>query len=245
MKYSQIAIALALTGALASADTLGVYVSAGQWNAAYSGDIQNGADQVNIERDLGLSDDNQNTYSIAFEHPVPLLPNLKLRHQDLQTNGSSVLTRSFTYGNTTFSVSDTVTSDFDLSHDDYILYYEILDNWVSLDVGLNVKKFNGDVRIETTQNSESDTLDDSIPLLYARANFEFPLTGLSLDVEASGATFSGDSFIDMQAALRYETDALFYAELGYRRISLNADDVSGINVDLAIDGAFLNFGLHF
>ena len=110
---------------------------------------------------------------------------------------------------------------------------------------MNVKKFNGDVRIETTQNSESDTLDDSIPLLYARANFEFPLTGLSLDVEASGATFSGDSFIDMQAALRYETDALFYAELGYRRISLNADDVSGINVDLAIDGAFLNFGLHF
>lgn len=245
MKYSILALGLAMTGAMASADMLDVYVGAGKWDANYSGDIQNGTDNVNIENDLGLVDDKQNTRFIAFEHPVPLLPNIKLRRQDLQTSGSSVLTRSFTYGNTTFNVSDTVNTDFDLSHDDYILYYELLDNWVSLDVGVNIKKFNGDVRIQTTQNTESDTLDESVPMLYARANFEFPLVGWSLDVETSTINYSGDSFLDIQAALRYEGDALYYAELGYRKMSLKANDISGVNIDLSIDGAFLNIGFHF
>jgi outer membrane protein len=229
----------------AMADTLGVFVGAGRWDTNYSGSISKGADQIDIESDLGLSGEGQNYYFAAFEHPVPLVPNIKIKRQDLRVNAVSTLTRSVTYGGTTFNASDTVTTDLDLGHYDYILYYEVLDNWVSLDIGVDVKHFDGDVDLHTTTDRVNDDLDDMIPLLYARAQFEIPATGFSVDIEGSGISYGGNSFTDIRAALSYESDLGFFASLGYRSLDVSADNVGNLVADVTIDGAFLEAGFHF
>ncbi len=242
-------IALSLVGCLltpfAWADTIGIYVGGGQWKLDPSGDISKGSDTININTDLGLGKKNQNAYYIALEHPIPALPNIKLQRQDMSLTAVHTLSRSIEYGGQTFVLNDTVTSDLDLGYQDIILYYEILDNWVSLDLGLNVKNFDGAVSISSSTESVSDNLNEFVPMLYGRAKFELPTTNFYVDVEASVISYSGDSFSDLRTAIGYESDMGLGAELGYKRLQLNIDNLSGITSDLTFDGYYLNLNFHF
>ncbi|MFI7968725.1 hypothetical protein ACFMKD_32770, partial [Acinetobacter baumannii] len=58
--------------------------------------------------------------SLAVEHPIPFIPNAKIRYVNLDTE-----TKSETLGQANYKV--------DLDHSDFILYYELLDNIVSVD----------------------------------------------------------------------------------------------------------------
>jgi outer membrane protein len=96
---------LSLLSASAQADTLiGIYA---------------GADGiVNTGSSNNISADNKvvGSYYLVFEHPVPLIPNVKLRYTQLDQSGSN--------GNSV----------------DGIGFYEVLDNIVKLDVGLGAKR---------------------------------------------------------------------------------------------------------
>ncbi len=242
-------VALACVGYLispfAAADTLGVYIGGGQWKLDPSGGISKGPDTIDLNTDLGLSKESQNNYYVALEHPVPGLPNIKLQRQDLSLAATNVLTRTIDYGGQTFVVNDTVTSDLDLGYQDIILYYEILDNWVSVDVGVNIKNFDGSISISSSTDSVDDSLSEYVPMLYGRAKFEIPSTNFLLDFEASVISYSGDSFSDLRAAVGYESDVGLGAELGYKRIQLNIDNLSGITSDLTFDGYYFDVNFHF
>lgn len=245
----KILVALAFVGylisPLASADTIGVYIGVGQWKLDPSGGISKGPDTIDLNTDLGLTKENQKNYYVALEHPLPMLPNIKIQRQDLSLTSESILTRTINYGGQTFVVNDTVTSDLDLGYQDIILYYEVLDNWVSLDLGVNVKNFDGTIDISSSTDSVNDKLNEFVPMLYGRAKFEIPATNFLLDFEASVISYSGDSFSDLRAAVGYESDIGLGAELGYKRIQLNIDNLSGVTSDLKFDGYYFNVNFHF
>ncbi len=71
-------------------------------------------------------------FPLAFEHPIPFIPNAKIRYVNLDTQ-----TKSETLGQANYNV--------DLDHSDFILYYELLDNIVSVDAGLGATVLNGDI----------------------------------------------------------------------------------------------------
>ncbi len=238
-------LSFAILTPTAKADTVGLYVGAGQWNLDYSGEISQGTDSIDLTSDLGLAEDGQNTYFAAIEHPLPFIPNFKIQRQDANQSAVSTLIRTFDYAGTTFSLNDTITTNLDLGHTDYILYYEILDNWVSLDLGINVKNFDGNISLSTSTDSVSDELDDFVPMLYGRAQFEFPITNFSVDVEASILAAGGDSLTDIKAAVAYESDLGFGAQLGIKRINLEVDDLSDIAANLTFEGYFVNVTFHF
>jgi hypothetical protein len=50
--------------------------------------------------------------------------------------------------------------------------------------------------------------------------------------------------MDAKAALRYGI-GLFFVEGGYRTMNIKVDDVSGIDVDADLSGAFISTGLDF
>jgi len=227
------------------ADSLGITAGVGVWSSDYSGNVSKGTDNINLNSDLGLSNDNQKNYYIAFEHPIPLLPNFKLQRIDNDTSATNTINRSFNYGGQDFNVSDQVTTNMDLGYFDYIAYYQILDNWISLDIGIDVKQFDGSVTIRNSTQTVTDNLNDFIPTAYARAQFEIPATGVTLDVEASGLAFNGDSFSDIKVGVAYESKLGLGAELGYRRINLKVDNLSDINADITFDGLFANVTYHF
>ena len=249
MKKLLSATCLAALAPLAQADTiLGIYAGIGLWQADYGGDT--GVESVDLD-ELGLDDENNNFFYVALEHPIPLLPNIRLQRTAIDSRESATLTRNFTLDDVTFSATDTVVTDLDLSHTDAVLYYEVLDNWVSLDLGLTLRAFDGEATVQsqtTTALRETVDLDAVLPMLYARAQFDLPFTGFSVGADANLITYDGHTLSDASAKIAYAFDATVIdlgVELGYRRMALELDDLDDLNADLTLDGPYAAVTLHF
>lgn len=243
MKKLTLATTLALLSPLAAADSiLGVYAGAGQWQADYSGDA--GDPSINVN-ELGLSEEDNNFYYIALEHPVPIIPNIKLQKMDISSEQTAVINQTFTIDGTTFTAGTEVATDFDLSHMDIVLYYELLDNWVNLDVGLNIRKFDGHVIAVSEFESESVDLDEAIPMVYAKAQFDLPLTGFSMGLEGNVISYDDNRLTDYSAKLHYMFDSVLDLglEIGYREMSLEVDD--DVEADIQLKGPYAALLFHF
>ena len=71
------------------------------------------------------------------------------------------------------SISGTVANEFSIEQTDILAYYEILDNVVSLDLGLNVRLFDMTYMINDDRGtSTSGTVSAPVPMLYGL----FPIT---------------------------------------------------------------------
>ena len=129
---------LSLPG-ISMADTLSVAIGGGMWQADPSGNFRNqsAGDTTNIDvnDDLFWKKEDQTYLFITFEHPVPIVPNVRIMSSNLDYSGSGIA--SFTLNGETFSGN--VASEGSLDQTDILAYWEVLDNVVSLDLGLNVK----------------------------------------------------------------------------------------------------------
>lgn len=243
-------LAAGLTGLLAcaapvSADMLfGVYAKAGGWSQSPSGGFGDNANLFDLEADLGMDSETGSMVSIAVEHFVPLIPNIKVERTDLSFASTGTLTKGITFGGVTFANGAAVTSDIDLSHTDFIFYYEILDNWVSLDIGFNVKVFDGELAVTSGANTGTTDLAVPVPMLYGKAQFDLPFTGLSAGAEGSYIGYDGDSFSDVRGYIGYEFIFGLGVELGIRNISLQFDDLDDAVIDTTFDGAYLSATFH-
>jgi len=253
-KYFLLTVACLLSSVNASADSLlGLYVGAHSWQQNYDGHIRD-LDasnplfnaEIDFNRDLGLDDETGNVVYIAFEHGIPVLPNIKLQHTELEIEATNVPSSPIEYGGKTFSTS--INSESDLSHTDITFYYQVLDNWVSLDLGFTVRLFDGFVSVEDSASPSTfakEEFDAAIPLLYIAAKFDLPFSGLYAGVSANGLGYDGNNFIDYQATLGYESSLGLGLEVGFRSMSLELDDIDDIEADLTIDGGFIGVFYHF
>ena len=72
----------------AQADFLGIYVGAGFWGQDFAGSA---VSDVSIENQLGLADNSGVQAYFRFEHPVPMLPNIRIARSDIEDAGVGVL----------------------------------------------------------------------------------------------------------------------------------------------------------
>lgn len=237
----------ALSAPAVHADTvLGVYAGAGSWNADYSGSAGNPSTSL---KDLGLKDSSNNYYYIALEHPIPLVPNILLEQTNINSEQTAVVSRTFTIDDTEFTANDTIASDFDLSHTDATLYYEILDNWVNLDLGITARKFDGYVRAQSASNPADRVnvkLDQTLPMIYTKVQFDLPFTGFSAGGDVKYISFDGDKITDLSVKVSYLFDSVLDlgVEAGYRQLSLNLDD-NGLRADADLKGPYAAVIAHF
>ncbi|MGH1472338.1 MAG: TIGR04219 family outer membrane beta-barrel protein [Cellvibrionaceae bacterium] len=253
MKKSLAMLGLAglLTAApLVSADTiLGIYAGAGVWKTDFSGEIgDTGLASADLE-DLGLSDEQNSFYYVALEHPVPVIPNIRLQINDINLSESSTITQSFVLDGTTYNVSDDVTSDFDLSHTDATLYYEILDNWLTADLGLTIRQFDGSLHVSSSSSgSVTQTIDETIPMAYLKGQVELPFTGFYVTAIGNFISYDGNTLKELQAGVGYLSDGWVLDlgfEVGLKSMKLELDDVSDIDANIDLSGAYASFNLHF
>jgi len=224
----------------ARADLAGVKAGVGTWNYDVSGSVRYQGTDADIENGFRISDNNEAFFWLAIEHPVPGLPNLKLMHTRLSTDGSGTVNSSFTFGNSTYNVGNDVTSELTLNQTDVILYYELLDTQVHFDLGLNFKVFDGTAKVRSTAAGANEQVDFTgvLPMVYASLSVKLPFTGLSVGVEGSTASYSGNTLSDVMAKVSYVTKAKVGFEVGYRRMNLKLDDLDSFNSDITIDGPF-------
>lgn len=247
MKKTIIAASVSLCLPIMSqADTLGVWVGANGWQQNYDGEVQSGQSNIDIEDELGLDDETNYNYYFALEHPIPIIPNILIQHTELDISASNMLTRNIDFEGITYPIGTTIKTNSDLTHTDATLYYEVLDNWVSLDLGLTARAFEEGVAISEPTAGESELdIDDVIPLLYVAIKFELPLTGLYIRGDANGISYDDDTLIDYKLSIGYETGLGLGLELGYRSFDLDYEDDDNETADVTVDGGYAGIFFHF
>jgi outer membrane protein len=232
-----------------SAPLIDVSVKVGQWQPDYSGELGVGVNTASIE-ELGFDDDSHNTFTLVFQHSLPIFPNVKIWHSDISTNANGTLVRNLQFDNITFSASEDVETKLDLTHTDFTLFYSPLSNWVQLDLGLTGRKFDAKGTITgSVSGTDTETFDDWVPMFYAGTRFDLPLTGLYADATLNTVGYDGNEVSDVTAALGYAIDFVavdMIAQIGYRKFSFKLDEADNdIGIDLELDGLFFNLGFKF
>ena len=244
MKKNIVLLSLSAILALgASADTFGLEMGAAAWASKTSGNIEYKGDSIDLEKDLGYEDLNTNFIWASFEHPIPLIPNIKIQHTKIEDTASKI--SNVTFDNKTFSGN--VSSSLQLNQTDFIAYYELLDNWVNLDVGINGKFIDASVSVNDTSTTPASNknLEYIIPMVYAKARFDLPFSGLSAETDLSYITYEDSEFYDLKGGLLYETSFGLGATAGYRMEKLQLDDISDVNSNIDIKGAYAGLFYHF
>ena len=251
MKKGLIAAALgcALFSVSSQADTIaGVYVGAQVWQT----DTQGGFADSNNTADFNFDDETNTALYIAFEHPVPFLPNVKVNQTTLDNSGTTTLDSTFTFDGELFSESTTVNTDIELDATDFILYYELFDNdLVSFDLGVNAKYIDGALFVVDTASDTSGSAEFSgiVPMAYSKVQLGLPFTGLSAYFEGSYLSFDDHELSDYQAAVQYsfiESLAVdMTLQVGYRNVTVDIEDLDDVYADMEFDGVFAGLELHF
>ncbi|MES9992320.1 MAG: TIGR04219 family outer membrane beta-barrel protein [Candidatus Thiodiazotropha sp.] len=227
----------------AHADTLlGLTADVDFWNMDSSGSFADSSDMQSFD----LGSERQAILTFALEHPLPFVPNFKIRTNDLSSAGDQTLTSDFEFSGVTYPAGLEVDVDFEAQNTDFIFYYEIFDNdTVSFDLGLNLKYLDGDIEVESNGLRSSESFDGYVPLVHGALQVGVPTTRLSFFGDLSLISVGDHTLQDYTAGVSFKLVESMALDVsvkgGYHRISLELDDLDDIYTDWDFDGAF--FGL--
>jgi len=239
---------------IALADSIfGIHAGASLWNPDVSGSVGQRTNAFDLSGEFSDSSADSSTLYVAVEHFVPLIPNAMLKRTPISWTGSSD-SASGTLGGI-IPLQGEIDAEIDLDMADSTLYYQLLDNWVSFDVGLTARTLDGFVAAQEvtvnniTANSDRINVDATIPMLYGHARFDLPFTGLAAGIRGNLIGFQGNNLSDLEAYLHLEVDLVPLLDFGIvgglRRLSLDIEDLDDWNSDATIEGAFVGVTAHF
>lgn len=251
MKKTILAASLALmTCTSAQADTLlGLYIGGQAWANQASGSFGEGSKDQAV---FNFDDEYQGSYFIAFEHPIPLIPNAKIASTSLDTVGGTQLSANFEFNGQVYSANTTLDTTLDTSYIDYTLYYELFDNdLLTFDFGLTAREIDTYIKVEdsvTTLNSDL-TASGYIPMLYLSTIVGLPFTGFNFFAEGNFVSYDDNTVYDVQAGISYELLDNLAVDLdltvGYRTVKLELNDLDDFYSDMTFDGLFVGAIVHF
>ncbi|TCB80503.1 TIGR04219 family outer membrane beta-barrel protein [Acinetobacter sp. ANC 4173] len=223
-----VALGVGLSG-LAQADLVALKGDISYW--AYNGHAEmNNTAPFSKEK---LDNDGAVQFSVALEHPVPIIPNAKIRYVNLDSQ-----TESSVAGQPNYAVN--------LDHADFILYYEILDNVVDLDIGAGATTLNGDI---TNFAGQRTNIDETYPIIYGTVGGKLPFTGLSAKAELTYSNFNDVQLTDALAEIQYNfIDNMLVdvgVKAGYRIFTVDLDDYNRNDIKLEFKGPYIGLDAHF
>ncbi len=196
---SAAAVAVAFAVPAQAATLLGAKVGADAWfTDAKVNNVNNG-------------DDTAASLYVAVEHFIPLVPNLRIRYNDIDTG-------SVAFGQT-----------------DYTAYYEILDNdAVAFDIGLTVSKFNAG-------KFEGESFSEWQPSLYGNVEVGIPMTPVSVFGDLNFGSYDSTSTVDGQAGVKWTLPLIaadLNLRAGYRVMDYDFDFIKNSDGKVKLDGWF-------
>ena len=249
-----LALAACLSTTSASADTLlGFYAGAQSWNMDAEGSFGSVVNGVTSSADFTFAEERQTSVYMALEHPIPLVPNIKIMRNQLETSGAGTVVGTFEFAGVDFTTTAELATDIDLTNTDYILYYEILDNdLVTVDIGINAKHIDGTLHVVSNEDppqTADETFSGFVPMLYGNVEIGLPFTGLGVFAEGSFLSVGDHSLHDYQVGVGYTfIDNLavdLTIQLGYRSVKLELDDIDNVSTNLDFSGVFVGLEAHF
>lgn len=242
MKKYALALTVLLASTQSQADVLGAGLGTGIWTSGPVGTVTTNSNEFDVEKDTGLDASNNNYVWAYFNHPVPLIPNIRLESTQVTSSGNG--SQSVTFQGQTFN-SDNQT-DLNLNQVDVLLYWGVPLPIVDINYGFGAKQFTGDLTItDSNNNRETTDLDGTVPVGYLAAIANIP--SLPLSVSADIKTL-GSIYNDTTLKARYDITSFglkLGIEAGYRNQALKTDEMGDIDVDMKIDGYFAGVTLVF
>ena len=82
-------------------------------------------------------------------------------------------------------------------------------------------------------------------MIYAKAQFDLPLTGFSVGLEGNAINYEDNRLTDYSAKLQYMFDSALDIglEVGYREMSLEVDE--DVTADIQLKGPYAALLFHF
>jgi outer membrane protein len=252
-KFYKIIVALSMLVNISYADTIGGEIGYASWGTKLSGTIKKNGDTIDLEKDLGYGHSTTNYFIWGYiDHPLPLLPNLKIQKTSWNDSSRGTVTKSINFANQTFTYNTIVDSKIKLDQIDIIPYWRLLDNWINFDLGINLKVIDGNVYIVDTANPAhyaDENFNAVVPMGYAKVRFDMPFTGLSIESDVNYISYNGSSFSDIKAGITYQQNIAplidIGATIGYRKENITLDDVDGLYSDIDIKGVYFGAFIHF
>ncbi len=238
----KIVIGMAFLGIFALADTIGGELNIGYYEHNPSGTIEYQGDSLDLEDDFKWKKESDVFAKLYIEHPIPLLPNIRLGYSSFGHSGSGILSKDIKFANQTYTGK--IDSTFDLDMYDLTLYYEVVDIGLDFDLGLNVRYLDGSVSAVGIGGNPPKPINEStsftlpVPMVYAKARVPIPATDIALQVEGNYISYSGNQFYDFEAGVRYSFALGLGLEGGYKTMKLKLDDVDDLTLDSTFSGAY-------
>jgi outer membrane protein len=250
--------ALALSAPV-SADVLGLRAGIEYWQADLLGEAQSSAARARKAKPVQFDDwefygETYNSLWINFEHPVPFVPNLRMTYTNIENAKTKYDVRHVS-GSVFWYTDDTAALIFD--NIDFTFYYEVLDNWINLDVGLTARSLNGEFElISTTPNDilsapvrDYTKLNEIVPMVYLNGRFDIPfMEGLYVQSVINGITDGTNTLYDADVRVGYTFElAVFDIGVygGYRRMTMETTDLGNLYTNAYMDGLFTGLEAHF
>ncbi|MDA3947222.1 MAG: TIGR04219 family outer membrane beta-barrel protein [Helicobacteraceae bacterium] len=240
-KLLSIAAISALFTIAANADLIRVEGAVGVWQSDPTGTMQyKGNPEFDLVDEAGLDASTNSYVWVYLKHPVPVIPNIRLEYVNPTFDGK--VGNIEWDGNTYASVNNTLT----LTQYDAVLYYNILDNtfWSTIDLGLDIKYIDGSYKLDessATAPAVDEVFSITMPLAYARARVQLPVTDIGIEAIARGMSYSGNTVVDAEIKIDYTMDFVPVVqpglELGYRYQQVKLDGGT-VGLDANIDTTF-------
>lgn len=224
---------------------LDVKIGGGIWSSDNLGNINHSGTPADVDTDLLLKDEMGNYSFIAVEHPIPLIPNIKIRNYGLSTTGGGTVTSGFTFGTTAYTAGDTISTEMTMDHTNLTLYYELLDNILTFDLGITAMMLDGKVVVTRGGIRNSKMIDTTIPMIYYNVGISFVPTGFKFEFTGDHIDMSDGYFCGLDTKIVYEPGQFYGFEVGYRDNKFKFNGKQNLYSDIDFEGPFINVYLHF
>jgi hypothetical protein len=215
-------------------------------------------DRIDVKNDANLGDKTKPWAKFKLEHPIPVIPNIKLAYMPMKFDGSGNVARNINWGGQTYQANADFNLSVTLDRVDTTLYYNfpfiktVTAGKLDVEFGLNVRTimFEGKLSGTTTGGqrvTESKSITLPIPMGHLAAEIR-PINQVSLVGELNYIGYKNNAYYDYVAGLRLNspvrTPLKPFVEVGYRYEKLKIDE-QDVKIDLKIKGLYALVGVRF
>jgi outer membrane protein len=221
-------------------------------------EAESDADRIDVKNDANLGDKTKPWAKFKLEHPIPLIPNIKLAYMPMKFDGSGNVTRTIRWGDEEYDLSAGFNLSVKLDRVDTTLYYNFpfiktaTAGKLDVEFGLNVRTIMFDGKLSgttTTGDSVTEGKSITLPIPMGHLAVEIrPISLVSLVGELNYIGYKNNAYYDYVAGLRLNppvrTPLKPFVEVGYRHEKLKLDEES-VKADLKVKGLYALVGVRF
>ncbi len=215
-------------------------------------------DRIDVKNDARLGDKTKPWAKLKLEHPIPVIPNIKLAYMPMKFDGSGRVEREINWGDERYNLNAGFNLSVKLDRVDTTLYYNFpfiktaTAGKLDVEFGLNIRTimFDGKLSGTTVDNrsvTESKSITLPIPMGHLAAEIR-PISLVSLVGELNYIGYKNNAYYDYVAGLRLNPPVQIplkpFVEVGYRHEKLKIDE-EGVKTDLKVKGLYALVGVRF